>query len=72
VNVPSQLNITLTTSGNPTVNMSISASLQSLNATQTGYSSVDVAIANIFKRGYFLATNGVIYAASVIQSISWQ
>jgi hypothetical protein len=90
---PTQLNIVLTTSGNPTVNVSIPAGLANLdsgntygqgqvatlNATtglysggQTGFSSIDILIRNIFRAGGFLATNGNWYSTSVIQSIAYQ
>jgi hypothetical protein len=79
MSVPSQLNITLTTSGNPVVNVPIPASLQGLDGSssqqasaQTGWSAVDSLVSTIFKNGSFLATNGTRYPAAEIQSISWQ
>jgi hypothetical protein len=85
--MPTQLNIvviqnnsgTVTTS---TVNVAISAGLQAIDSGassaqgvasgQTGTSSIDLSIRNIFKAGVFLATNGTWYPTSVIQSIGWQ
>ena len=91
--MPTQLNVTLTISGNPVVVVPISAGLQSLdsgnsagqgqvatpNATtgiysggQTGFSSVDTAVRNIFRAGcFFVPSSNTWYAASAIQSITW-
>ena len=74
--MPSQLNITLTTSGNPTVVVPISAALQSLDsgqlaATQSGYDGSDQAVRNIFKAGvFFVPSNSTWYSAFVIESIT--
>jgi hypothetical protein len=85
--MPTQLNVTIAlnvtgTLTNSTVNVAISSGLQSLDSAdststgpasgQTGYSSVDLTVRNIFKAGVFLATNGNYYPTSVIQSIAWQ
>jgi hypothetical protein len=84
--VPTQLNVTvaLNVSGtltNSTVTVAISPGLQTLDSAnsggggqasaQSGFSSIDLAIRNIFKAGVFLATNGNWYPTSVVQSISW-
>jgi hypothetical protein len=84
--MPTQLNVviiqnasgTITTS---TVTAAISAALQTLDsgasggqgqaAAQTGFSSVDETIRNIFRAGVFLATNGSWYPTTVIQTIIW-
>jgi hypothetical protein len=79
--LPSTLNITLQNSLG-TVSIPIAASLQALDSNaeggtgpasqQTGFSSVQVAIANIFKAGFFVnPATGTRYSASQIESISW-
>jgi hypothetical protein len=79
---PVQLNITLTISGNPVVVVPIPAGLQALDSGaiggqgqasgQTGFSSVDTLVRNIFKaRIFFVPASNIWYSAFVIQSISW-
>jgi hypothetical protein len=79
---PVQLNITLTISGNPVVVVPIPPGLQALDSSaiagqgqaagQTGFSSVDIAIRNIFKAGiFFVPASNIWYSAFVIQSITW-
>lgn len=79
---PVQLNITLTTTGNPVVVVPISPGLQSIDsgasggqgqaAGQTGFSSVDIAIRNIFRAHvFFVPSSNTWYSAFVIQSITW-
>jgi hypothetical protein len=79
---PTQLNITLTISGNPTVTVPISPGLQALDSGasggqgqasgQTGFSSVDTAVRNIFKASvFFVPSANIWYSAFVIQSITW-
>jgi hypothetical protein len=91
--MPTQLNVTLTISGNPVVAVPISAGLQALdsnnaggqgqvaspNATtgiysggQTGFSSVDMAVRNIFRAGcFFVPSTSTWYSSQTIQSITW-
>lgn len=86
--MPSQLNITISTSNGATITTStvvvpISASLQSLDSNdsygggqssqQSGYSSVDAMVANITKRGGFWNSAATtFYPIGTIQSITWQ
>jgi hypothetical protein len=83
MSAPSQLNIVLTTGGNPTVVVPIPAALVTLDsndtygggqaASQTGYASVDVLIRTIFKAGvFFVPSTNTWYPASIIQSITFQ
>jgi hypothetical protein len=70
-----QLNITLTTSGNPIIVVSIPAALQSLDSgqqasQQTGYSAIDQMVRNIFRAGCFTPDGKTWYSTNVIQSIS--
>jgi hypothetical protein len=84
--MPTQLNIVVTQNNGGTITTStvtaaISSALQTLDSGnssgggqasgQTGFSSIDLAIKNIFRAGVFLATNNIWYPVSVIQSISW-
>lgn len=74
----SQLNITLTTSGNPVVVVPIAPALQGLDsgqqaATQSGYSAADQQVRNIFKAGeFFVPSTNTWYPVAVIQSITAQ
>jgi hypothetical protein len=79
---PVQLNITLTTTGNPVVVIPIPASLQALDsgasggqgqaAGQTGYSSVSELVRSIFRAHcFFVPSTNTWYSAYVIQSITW-
>ena len=69
-----QLNITLSTSGNPVIVIPIPAALLTLDstaqgATQTGFSAVDQLVRSIFRAGVF--TDGVKwYAASTILTVT--
>lgn len=71
---PSQLVITLTDS---TVhNVPIASALQNLDSgqsasTQTGFSAVEVSVANICKRGGFWDGTATFYPLAQIKSISW-
>lgn len=70
-----QLNVTLTTSGNPVITVPIPAALQSLDSgstasSQTGYSAVDQMVRNIFRAGVFTPDGKTWYAATIIQSIT--
>jgi hypothetical protein len=56
------------------VNVPISSALQALDSTtpgssQTGFSSVDIAIRNLFKSGVFTDGSGVWYSSHQIVSI---
>jgi hypothetical protein len=83
---PSQLNIVVSTSNGATVTTTtvtypLSAGLQALDSgdqfgagqasTQSGFASVEAAIRNIYKAGYFTA-GSTVYGVNVIQSITWQ
>lgn len=78
---PTQLNITLNTTGNPIVVVPISPGLQALDSGasggqgqavgQTGFSSVDIAVRNIFKAGvFFVPSTNTWYSAYTILSIT--
>jgi hypothetical protein len=85
--MPTQLNVTIAlnvtgTLTNSTVTVPISAGLQSLDSAnssgsgvasgQTGYSSVDEAVRNIFRgHCFFVPSTSTWYPVSVIQSITW-
>jgi hypothetical protein len=85
--MPTQLNVTiaLNVSGtltNSTVTVPISAGLQSLDSGassgqgvasgQTGFSSVDEAVRNLFRGNcFFVPSAAVWYPTSVIQSVTW-
>jgi hypothetical protein len=72
----SQLNITLTTSGNPVVVVPLSAALKGLDSgatasTQTGFSAVDQAVRAIFRAGgFYVPSTSTWYPTYVIQSIT--
>jgi hypothetical protein len=70
-----QLNVTLTTSGNPVITMPIPQALQGLDsgltaASQTGFSAVDQLVRSIFRAGCFTDGKGNWYSTNVIQSIT--
>jgi hypothetical protein len=74
---PTQLNITLTTTGNPVITIAIPSALQSLDSTapgavQTGYSAVDQVVRAIFRAGVFFDGSKTWYSATQIQSITYQ
>lgn len=80
--MPSQLNVTLTISGNPVVTVAISSALQALDSGnssgagivsgQSGFSSVDMAVRNIFRAGcFFVPSTSTWYSSAVIASITW-
>jgi hypothetical protein len=75
---PTQLNVKMAYTGNPVITVPISAALQSLDtgsgqaSQQTGYSSADIAIRNIFRAGCFTDGAGNWYSAAQIQSITYQ
>jgi hypothetical protein len=71
----SVLNITLTTSGNPVVTISIPTALQGLDSgqqasQQSGISAVDQLVRAIFRAGVFYDGKSTWYAATIIQSIT--
>jgi hypothetical protein len=83
---PTQLNITIATAALPSglsnpISVPIPAGLiaadsnamggQGQASVQSGFSSVDTAIRNIFKQGGFFVTNSVWISAYFIQSITW-
>jgi hypothetical protein len=70
-----QLNVTLTTTGNPVIIVPIPVALQSLDSgqqanQQTGFSSVDQLVRSIFRAGVFTDGKGNWYPTTVIQSIT--
>lgn len=74
---PVQLNITLTTTGNPVVVIPIPAALQAMDSgqqanQQTGSSAVDQLVRAIFRAGCFTDGKGTWYSSHVIQSITAQ
>ena len=79
---PTQLNIVVSTSNGATVttstvNVSIPAALQSLDATSqgatpTGYSAVDQLVRAIFRAGCFTDGKGNWWNANAIQTITAQ
>ncbi|MGB2637778.1 MAG: hypothetical protein WA857_21835 [Candidatus Acidiferrum sp.] len=84
--MPTQLNVTiaLNVSGtltNSTVVVPISSGLQALDSGassgqgqasgQSGFSSVDEAVRNLFRAGVFLASNNIWYPVWVVQSVTW-
>jgi hypothetical protein len=76
MSAPTQLNITLTTTGNPVITIAIPAALQSLDssapgATQTGFNSVDQLVRSIFRAGVFYDGKSTWYSTSVIQSVTY-
>lgn len=74
---PVQLNITLTTTGNPVVVVPIPAGLQALDSgqqanQQTGFSAVSELVRSIFRAHcFFVPSTNTWYSAFVIQSITW-
>jgi hypothetical protein len=75
--MPTQLNVTLTTTGNPVIVVPIPSALQTLDSTtpgaaQTGLSAVDQLVRNIFRAGVFTPDGKTWYSASTIQSITSQ
>jgi hypothetical protein len=67
-----QLNITLTASGNPVITIPIPAALQTLDASPSGFSAVDQLTRAIFRAGVFTDGAGNWYPAAQIASITAQ